>query len=78
MVKHTGRQKSRFDNATPDTLSAFTTVDLNVGYAWDQARITAYATNLFDEDYLVYENSSASLQGLGNRQEIGLQLDYTF
>ncbi|MEQ8256881.1 MAG: TonB-dependent receptor [Roseovarius confluentis] len=78
VVKHTGRQKSRFDNATPDTLSAFTTVDLNVGYAWDQARITAYATNLFDEDYLVYENSSASLQGLGNRQEIGLQLDYTF
>lgn len=78
VVRYTGEQKSRFDNAKPDTLDAFTTVDLSVGYGWDSFKVTAYATNLFDADYLVYENTSAGLAGLGDRREIGIQLDYTF
>lgn len=79
VVKYTGQQKSRFDNATPDTLDAFTTVDVSMGYGFDNGmKLTAYATNLFDRDYLVYDNRSAGIEGLGERREIGIQLDYTF
>ena len=78
MVKYTGAQLSRYDNADPDRLDSFTTVDLSVGYQWEQIRLTAYATNLFDEDYLVYENTTSGFAGLGDRRELGVQLDYRF
>lgn len=78
VVKYTGSQNSRFDNASPDRLGGYATVDLSVGYAWDAFKVTAYATNLFDEDYLIYENSASSLEAYGARREVGIQLDYTF
>jgi outer membrane receptor protein involved in Fe transport len=78
VVKYTGAQLSRYDNADPDRLDSFTTVDLSVGYQWEQIRLTAYATNLFDEDYLVYENTTSGFAGLGDRRELGVQLDYRF
>lgn len=78
VLKYTGGQNSRFDNGSPDKLDAFATVDMSVGYAWDAFKLTAYATNLLDEEYLIYENSAASLEAYGAGREVGIQLDYTF
>lgn len=62
----------------PVRLGGHATVDLAGGYAWDGARLTAYATNLFDKEYLVYEYGPGALATLGDRREVGLRLDYRF
>lgn len=79
-VKYTGAFMSRIETGVPDPieLDAYTTVDLSAGYAWDQARVTLYATNLFDEQYYTYEYGPDSLATLGEGREIGLRLNYTF
>lgn len=80
-VKYSGASMSRLENgvARPETLEAYTTVDASVGYAWDNgAKVTLYATNLFDKEYFTYENGPGVLATLGDRREIGVRFDYKF
>lgn len=80
-VKYTGSSLSRLEGAGQRAkLGSYTTVDAQVGYMWDQGlTLTAYATNLFDEEYLTYETSTAnSLASLGARREVGLRLNKSF
>ena len=71
---------SRLEQGTarPVDLSSYTTVDAEFGYQWDKTRLTAYATNLFDKEYFVYEAGPGVLATLGDRREVGLRLDYRF
>lgn len=79
-VKYTSSFNSRIEAgiAEPIELDPYTTVDLSAGYAWNGARLTAYATNLFDAEYFTYEYGPGTLATLGDRREIGIRLDYTF
>uniref|UniRef100_UPI003B51A0B8 TonB-dependent receptor n=1 Tax=Roseovarius indicus TaxID=540747 RepID=UPI003B51A0B8 len=80
-VNYMGRSMSRIEQgvARPLTMDDYTTVDVSFGYGFDSgARVTAYATNLLDEEYFLYESSPGGLATLGDRREIGLRLDYTF
>ena len=80
-VKFTGSSMSRLETgvAQPEKLGSYTTVDVSVGYAWDNgARLTLYATNLFDTEYFTYENGPGVLATLGDRREIGTRFDYRF
>lgn len=79
-LKYTSSTMSRIETgvAEPIDLDPYTTVDLSVGYAWNQARLTLYATNLFDKEYYTYEYGPGAIATLGERREIGLRLNYTF
>lgn len=60
-------------------LDAYTVVDIEAGYVWDNGvTVTAYANNLFDTSYLRNEYGPGSQATLGGRREVGLQLEYTF
>jgi len=64
---------------TADSIDGHTVVDVEVGYGFDNgATLTAYANNLFDSDYFLYESPSQSFATLGERREVGLRLDYRF
>lgn len=78
-VKYTSSFMSRIEGGVPRPadLDAYTTVDLSAGYAWERARLTLYATNLFDEEYYTYQYEDA-VATLGDRREVGLRLGYTF
>ncbi len=79
-AKYTGSQMSRLEQgvARPVQLGSYTTVDAELGYAWDTVKVTAYAKNLFDKEYRTYELGPNSLAVLGDRRELGLRLDYRF
>lgn len=79
-AKYTGSSRSMIEQgvADPVKLKSHTVVDAEIGYAWDQARLTAYATNLFDEEYFTYESGPGASASLGERREVGLRLDYRF
>lgn len=65
--------------APPRKLEGRVTVDAELGYAWENLKLTAYATNLFDKEYFVYESAApAGMATLGDRRELGLRLDYRF
>lgn len=79
-AKYVGTRSSTIEQNTPTPvrLGSYVTVDAEIGYAWDAVKLTAYATNLFDKDYFVYESGPGSVATLGDRREVGLQLDYRF
>lgn len=79
-VKYTSSSLSRIESgvAVPATLGSFTTVDLSVGYAWDNSVLTAYVTNATDEEYFTYESGPGTYASLGDRREIGIKYGYTF
>lgn len=79
-LKYTSSFLSRLEAgvADPIELDSFTTVDLSGGYAWDSARLTLYASNLFDKAYYTYEYGPDALATIGDRHEIGVRLNYTF
>ena len=60
------------------TLEPHTTVDAKAGYAWKNTKLTAYAINMFDEEFFTYEFGPNSLATLGVRREIGARIDYEF
>lgn len=53
----------------PVKLTLYTLVDAEFGYEWDKARLTAYATNLFDKEYLVRESGHGISAALGDRRD---------
>lgn len=77
-IAHASRSMSRLQqNLT--TLDGHTTVDASLGYGWHNGvRLTAYAANLFDEEYFKYEDGPGVMATLGDRREAGLRLDYRF
>ncbi len=79
-ARYSGSSISRLEQgvARPVDLSAYTTVDAEFGYQWGQTRLTAYATNLFDKEYYVYEAGPGIAASLGERREVGLRLDHRF
>lgn len=79
-AKYTGSSMSRLEQGTarPVDLSSYTTVDAEFGYQWNDTRLTAYANNLFDREYFVYEAGPGVLATLGDRREVGLRLDHRF
>lgn len=80
-VKYTSSFNSRIESGVPVPieLDPYTTVDLSGGYTFEnQARLTLYATNLFDQEYYTYEYGPDTLATLGDRREIGVRLSYTF
>ncbi|MDD2867807.1 TonB-dependent receptor [Neomegalonema sp.] len=79
-AKHVSSSMSRLEQgvARPVTLGARTLVDAEAGYAWENLKLTAYATNLFDKEYFTYEYGPGAMATLGDRREMGLRLDYRF
>lgn len=79
-ARHVSSSYSRLEQgvAEPVELQPYTTVDAEFGYAWDQYRLTAYATNLFDKDYFTYEYGPGALATLGDRRELGVRFDIRF
>lgn len=79
-AKYVSGFMSRLENgiARPVDVKGRTTVDVEFGYAWDQVKLTAYATNLMDKTYLLYERGPGVEARLGAPREIGLRLDYRF
>ena len=79
-TKYTGSAMSRLEQGTarPVDLSSYITVDAEFGYDWGETRLTAYATNLFDKEYFVYEAGPDVMATLGDRREVGLRLDRRF
>ncbi|MTH65991.1 TonB-dependent receptor [Paracoccus shanxieyensis] len=71
---------SRLESYVPDpvTLGGHGLVDLAAGYAWEEAKLTAYATNLFDKEYFTYDYGPGVMATLGDRREVGIRLDYQF
>jgi iron complex outermembrane receptor protein len=62
----------------PNTLPSRTVVDAEFGYDWNEVRMTAYASNLFDRQTILYESGDEALAAVGAAREIGLRLDYRF
>lgn len=62
----------------PLDLDPYTTVDVSLGYAWDELKLTGYATNLFDTGYYTYKYGPDACVTFGDRWEFGVRLDYTF
>lgn len=79
-LKYTSSFNSRIEPGVPEPieLDAYTTVDLSAGYSWERARLTLYATNLFDQEYFTYEYGPDAYATLGARREVGIRLNYTF
>lgn len=79
-AKYVSGFMSRIENgiARPVDVKGRTTVDVEFGYAWEQVKLTAYATNLLDKTYLLYERGPGVEARLGAPREIGLRLDYRF
>lgn len=79
-AKYVSQTLSRLEAGAgrPNTLPSRTVVDAELGYAWDQVRMTAYASNLFDEEAILYESGNQAVAAIGPAREIGLRLDYRF
>lgn len=79
-AKYTSSSTSRLEQGVtrPVELKPYTIVDAEFGYAWEEVKLTAYATNLFDKEYFTYEYGPGALATLGERREVGMRLDYRF
>ena len=71
---YVGEFMSRLEQGVsePLNLDPYTTVDVSLGYAWDQLKLTGYDANLFDTAYHTYEYGPDAYATLGDR------LNYTF
>lgn len=79
-AKYVSQTLSRLEAGTgrPNTLPSRSTVDAELGYAWDEVRVTAYATNLFDREAILYESGNHAVAAINPARELGLRLDYRF
>lgn len=77
-AKYTSSYLSRFGNLTPfNYLDNRWIANLQAGYKTDRWEINAFAENLLDEDYFVYEDKNlAASQGQGRR--VGLNMKVKF
>lgn len=59
-------------------LDSFTVVNLQFGYESEHLKVTAFAKNLFDEQYLTGIDSTGSLATIGDGRTFGLQVNGSF
>ncbi len=79
-AKYVSSSVSRLEGGVDSlvTLESYRTVDAKFGYSWKKTKLTAYAINMFDEEFFTYEFGPNALATLGERREIGVRLDYAF
>lgn len=70
--------KGALDNMANQYLDSFTVVNLQFGYESEHLKVTAFAKNLFDEQYLTGIDSTGSLATIGDGRTFGLQVNGSF
>ncbi|WP_417832756.1 TonB-dependent receptor [Terasakiella sp.] len=69
--------KSHLDVDNNYSQSAYTLVDLRLGYEWNNLNFALFAQNVFDKDYKVYQSGASYIQ-VGDGRNVGLELSYAF
>lgn len=69
---------SKGDVKNVRALDSFTVVNANIGYEKDNLKITAFARNLFDEEYLTSISSNGNLATIGDGRSFGVRVNATF
>lgn len=81
-MKYTSSRISRsiFEGLERDALPAYTIFNLRLGYRQDNWSITAFASNLTDEEYFLYRYDTPKLQvgTIGLERFVGLRVTYNF
>jgi outer membrane receptor protein involved in Fe transport len=81
-LKYTGEALSRsmLEGGPRDVLPAYTVVNARIGYESEHWRLTAWADNLFDEEYFLYRFDTDPLQvaTVGRGRVVGLTLHANF
>jgi outer membrane receptor protein involved in Fe transport len=81
-MKYTSSAISRsvFEGLEKDELLGYTVVNLRAGYRKDNWSITAFVSNVTDEEYFLYRYDTPKLQvgTLGLERFCGLRVSYTF
>ena len=71
-----------YDDVQKDFLKndAYTTIDLKLGYKFQNWNIYGFVNNLTDEEYITYYQSSTavSVSTFGDQRTIGMGIRYTF
>ncbi|TCQ04323.1 TonB-dependent siderophore receptor [Rhizobium sp. PP-F2F-G36] len=60
------------------SLDSFTVVNVNAGYEKDNFKITAFAKNLFDEEYLTSISTDGTSATVGDGRSFGVRVNATF
>jgi outer membrane receptor protein involved in Fe transport len=55
-------------------VDGYTVVDARVGYEWDKYTLTAFARNLFNEEYVTGKSIGATQATIGDEQLFGVTL----
>jgi outer membrane receptor protein involved in Fe transport len=81
-LKYTGTTTSRsqLEGAAKDRLPVYTLLNLRTGYAGDQWRVTLWANNVTDEEYVLYryDEPGYQLATVGRERVVGSTLDINF
>ncbi|MDA7681202.1 TonB-dependent receptor [Verrucomicrobiales bacterium] len=81
-MKYTSSRVSRsiFEGLERDDLPEYTILNLRLGYRQDDWSITAFASNLTNEEYFLYRYDTPKLQvgTIGLERYIGLRVTYNF
>lgn len=77
-VSFTDGYYSKGDVKNVRALDSFTVVNANIGYEKDNLKITAFARNLFDEEYLTSISSNGNLATIGDGRSFGVRVNATF
>ena len=81
-MKYTSSRVSRsiFEGLERDDLPEYTILNLRLGYRQDDWSITAFASNLTNEEYFLYRYNTPKLQvgTIGLERYVGLRVTYNF
>ena len=81
-MKYTSSRVSRsiFEGLERDDLPKYTILNLRLGYRQDDWSITAFASNLTNEEYFLYRYNTPKLQvgTIGLERYVGLRVTYNF
>lgn len=79
-VSHTSSYFSSSDlaNTTDRKIDAYTLVNAQLGYEMEHATITAYAKNLFNEEYLTDISSGGATATIGDGLSVGIRASARF
>jgi TonB-dependent siderophore receptor len=77
-VSFTDGYYSKGDVNNVRALDSFTVVNANAGYEKDNLKITAFAKNLFNEEYLTSISSDGSQATIGEARSFGVRINASF
>ena len=75
-ISYQSKSFSDSDNTIADELEARVLVNAQVGYEWEEYRLTLFASNLFNEKYFTNLNSNAGR--IGDPRTYGVRVDAQF